>query len=329
MVSKYAVIAAVLGCFTLGLTTNVFAGIDPQNVVGPEKCIECHKGAGRAWQGTHHFATFTKMHKEDKAKTIADKMGVKSIKSEPTCMGCHYTVDSTEKAISGISCESCHGAAKGWVKIHNDFGGKNVKRDAETPDHKSKRIADSVAAGMIRPEDIYHVAQNCYQCHTVPNEKLVEKGGHTAGSDFELVSWSQGEVRHGFQKSNDKSNDEATPERKRILYVVGRVLDLEYGLRGVAEVTGATGYAVKMAKRTKQALGHVDAINKALKDADLGEIYAIGKGAALKPNNKAALTSAADSISQHAQAFLSKNATANLSAVDSLIPGTTKGKATQ
>ena len=38
----------------------------------------------------------------------------------------------------------------------------------------------------------------------VPEERLVNVGGHTAGSAFELVSWSQGEVRHNLQKSAGK-----------------------------------------------------------------------------------------------------------------------------
>ena len=93
---------------------------DPDKVVGPEKCLECHKSEGKAWQKTLHFLTFQEMHKRDKAKQIADKMGVKRIKNEATCMQCHYTSDASGEAVAGISCESCHGAAKGWVKVHND-----------------------------------------------------------------------------------------------------------------------------------------------------------------------------------------------------------------
>src|SRR3989338_4568942 len=192
---------------------------DPEKVVGPEKCLECHKSESKAWQKTHHFLTFQEMHKRDKAKQIADKMGVKRIKGESTCMQCHYTADASGDAVAGISCESCHGAAKGWVKVHNDYGGKDVKQEQESHDHKAKRIADAVAAGMIRPDDIHAVAQNCFQCHTVPNEKLVEVGGHKAGSEFELVSWSQGEARHNYAKSDGKGNLEASPERRRVMYI--------------------------------------------------------------------------------------------------------------
>ncbi len=49
---------------------------------------------------------------------------------------------------------------------------------------------------MIRLHAIYDLAKTCYGCHVVPQEDLVNKGGHRAGSAFELVSWSQGEVLH-------------------------------------------------------------------------------------------------------------------------------------
>jgi len=43
----------------------------------------------------------------------------------------------------GVSCESCHGAAKRWLTIHNDYGAGKT-RDTETPEHKEKRHADAV-----------------------------------------------------------------------------------------------------------------------------------------------------------------------------------------
>lgn len=298
---------------------------DHTKVVGAQKCVQCHKKENTAWQETHHFKVFNTLHKSDDAKKISDAMGIKNIKKDPTCAGCHYTVNKTNEPIAGISCESCHGPAANWVDLHNDYGGKDVKKDQETAEHKAKRFKDAEAGGMLRPENVYNVAQNCFQCHTVPNEKLVEVGGHKAGSDFELVSWSQGEVRHNFQRGAGK-NAEATPERKRVLYVVGRLLDLEYGLRGVAEVTKANKYAVEMAKRTKRAIEYLKQINGAMPDGKLQEAQKIGEGAELKPNNKAALLGAAEKVKKIAQEMAMKDG-ATLAAVDSLIPGEPKGHA--
>ena len=64
---------------------------------------------------------------------------------------------------------------------------------------------------MRNPVNVYLLAQSCYRCHTVPDERLVNVGGHHAGSlDFELVSWSQGTVRHNFVRTDGKVNAEVT-----------------------------------------------------------------------------------------------------------------------
>src|SRR5206468_4857753 len=107
----------------------------------------------------------------------------------------------------GISCESCHGAAADWNLAHSN---------KDDPD----RLKKAEKLGMIRPTNFYRVAANCFQCHTVPEEKLVNVGGHKAGSEIELVTWTQGEVRHNLQRSNGKKNEEAPPERRRMLYIV-------------------------------------------------------------------------------------------------------------
>ena len=60
---------------------------------------------------------------------------------------------------------------------------------------------------MNNPHNIYLIARQCYDCHTVPNERLVNVGGHLAGSqDFELVAWSQGMVRHNFLRTGGTTN---------------------------------------------------------------------------------------------------------------------------
>lgn len=297
---------------------------DHSKVVSPDKCIECHKQAGQSWEKTHHAMVFNKFHRSKDAKAIAKAMGIKRIKKDSTCMQCHYTVGAEKKPIAGVSCESCHGPGKDWVKIHNDYGGKDIKKADESPSHKAKRIASAERNGMIHPSNIYNVAQNCFQCHTVPNEELVEVGGHKAGSDFELVSWSQGEVLHNYNTGNGK-NVESSAERKRVMYVIGRVLDLEYGLRGVAEITKVTGYAAKMAKRVKRALGYIKQINETAKIPELDEIYNIGKSVKLSANNKKAALDAANKISSIAKKLAVSDAVLSKSMIDALIPSERKG----
>ena len=114
---------------------------------------------------------------------------------------------------------------------------------------------------MRRPSDLYPVGANCFQCHLVPNEKLVNIGKTTTGTvGFELVERSQGAMRHNFLQSQlggSKENLEQPPERKRIMYFVGRALDLEFSLRGFAIATEQGVYAKSMQRRVRNAVAEI------------------------------------------------------------------------
>jgi hypothetical protein len=310
------------------------ASPDPMKVQGPESCGECHKQEVEAWKLTHHFATFNDMHRTDDAKAIAEKMGIHRIKSESLCLDCHYTSKQTAdgvQVIAGVSCESCHSAAHDWINIHNDYG-KGFTKATEPADHKSARIAAALKAGMLRPDDIYSVAENCYKCHIVKDEKLVNVGGHTAGSaDFSLVSYSQGEVRHNFLDSGGKLNADDPPARLRMLYAVGTLLDLEYSLRAVARSTEKATYALTYAHRVKAVKAALAKINELAPTKEIGDVLAATAGISLKLNNADELNGAADKVQALAQAFAAAHNGSDLAALDPLLPGpdTYKGKVYQ
>lgn len=320
---------ALLGALVLGpgIAEAQELHLDPAKVMGPDACGECHKSSVEAWKGSHHFSTFKTLPREKKARAIADKMGLKRIKSGSECLSCHFTsaaVNGKTKPIAGITCESCHGAGRDWIKVHSDFGGKGVKAENETAAHKAERYKKSEAAGMIRPGSLYQVANNCFGCHTVPNEKLVNVGGHAAGSKIELVAWSQGEVRHNVWYS--KENNVSPIERLRMIYLVGRALDLEFALRGVAKATKKADYAVKMAKRAKKARKRIKAIAKLVDAPELMAMYSAAKSAKLKLNNEAKLTAAADEVARHAQALASKYDGSTFGGLDKVLPAAKKYK---
>ena len=321
MIKIYCVVSIIFYSLLGGLVSADDYRLDPTKVRGPDACGECHKETVKSWKESHHSSTFKDMPRSDEAREIADKMGIKRIKSESDCLTCHFTLAEEEaavKPIAGISCESCHGAGSDWIDVHSDFGGKDAKAENESVAHKIKRYADSEAAGMIRPSNLYALAQNCYGCHTVPNEKLVNVGGHTAGSNFELVRWSQGEVRHNLWYTDD--NTEASLERRRMLYIIGKMLDFEYALRGVAKATEGAEYAKSMAKRAKKALAFLNKIDETVDDPSLTGIVNIGAKAKLKLNNEAALNAAAEKVSEFARQFGSEERGALLSGVDALLP---------
>lgn len=301
--------------------------LDPANVAGPDACGECHKSSVAVWKKTRHAITFKELSRKKEAKKIAKNLGIRRMKADSACLSCHFTsavVKGKVKPIAGITCESCHGAGKKWIKEHGDYGGKGVTMESEKPDHKIARYAKSEAAGMIRPMRLYKVAANCYGCHTVPNEKLVNVGGHPAGSKFDLVAWSQGEVRHNVWYS--KENNEASAARKRMMYIVGKALDLEFALRGIAKATQKATYAVAMAKRASAAGKAMKKIAAAVKTPEIEAIVATANGVKLKLNNSANLTAAADKIGAQAKKFSRAHDGSKFAAVDALLPGADKYK---
>ena len=295
--------------------------INPDEVRGPDACGECHKKSVEIWKATPHATTFQNLPRSEKAKEIAKAMGIRRIKNESDCLSCHFTsadVDGKIKPIAGITCESCHGAGKNWIDVHSDFGGKGITAENEDPDHRKTRYETSVAAGFIRPADLYKVAENCYQCHTVPNEKLVNVGGHPAGSKFELVAWSQGDIRHNIWHT--KENEVAPMPRQRLMYILGQTLDLEFALRGVAKATEKANYAVAMAKRAKIAEKRIEKIAELVDIPEIGQILSIAGAAKLKLNNEEQLLAAANEVKKEALKLATNYDGGNLQAIDALLP---------
>jgi hypothetical protein len=313
-----------------GLSADGFAAPDPAKTVGPNACAECHKQEVEAWKGTRHFKTFREMPRNTKATAIAKKMGVRRIRSESLCLNCHYTVQQkgpSEEPIAGISCESCHSAGRDWIKVHSGYSGKTVK--TETKAEAAERWKLAASKGMIRPSLLYQLAKNCFGCHVVPQEDLVNKGGHQAGSAFELVSWSQGEVRHNTWTSKGKENVPASAERKRLLYLVGLGVELETALRAVGKATARKTYAFAMAKRADVARKQLAVAAKAVPDVpEIATIVEFGHSAGLKLNNERLLTAAADGISKMLTSITEKYDGSTMAGLDNLIPGPDKFKGT-
>jgi hypothetical protein len=229
------------------------------------------------------------------------------------------------KPIAGVSCESCHGSGEAWIKVHSGFSGKTEQ--TETKAEEAARWKKADALGMIRPRSLYRLAKNCYSCHVVPQEKLVNVGGHPAGSPFELLSWSQGEVRHNTWYSKGSENKPADAARKRILYLVGRAVDLETAIRAIGKATARKLYAFEMAKRADRARQDLAAAAKAVPDVpELAKIVQLSHSAGLKLNNDPALTAAADGIAKQILSLTEKYDGSKLAGVDSLLPGPDKYK---
>jgi len=110
------------------------------------------------------------------AVRMAKIMGLENAATAPRCLACHALSVSADK--EGVSCESCHGPASGWLGEHTL---KNWKHE------------QSVARGMVDTLDLRQRTEQCLTCHMGTPDKNVDHELLAAGHPdlvFELDSYS-------------------------------------------------------------------------------------------------------------------------------------------
>jgi hypothetical protein len=156
--------------------------------VGPNECLNCHDhDEERAWYEKKEIPEVQRLFPDKAANAghinalkqleapkskefaaaigLADKYDLKG-----ACVQCHATVFAGD-ANAGVSCESCHGPASGYLKPHQTKGA----------------YEESVARyGMTRlVGNVQGWTQQCTNCHVMNDDRLI-KAGHPAGDDFDL-----------------------------------------------------------------------------------------------------------------------------------------------
>ena len=339
---------------------------DPARVLGVSKamCKKCHESEVAAWMKTKHYKADDHLS-APKAKEYAAAMGVAQaeLRKSSLCMNCHGTKTVDEKGDIhsleyGVSCSSCHGASggvkKGWLNPHGSFHETmTIPAAQETPAHRKARIAKIDKAGMIRPVRLYELARNCLSCHIVSNQKLVNKAKHGAmhKNGFELVEWSSGEVRHNFQQ--DKKTNRTVPSlwakrtggkeqnRKRLKFLVGLCVDLEFSVRNLSHVKdgdGKSDFAKFFAKRVAGRKEILEALMEALGDKAPSELEAVYEAvdsikiSKFNFKDSANAKKAVGTIAKNARAFAEKYDGSKIGAIDSVmsdILGKPRGKVFQ
>jgi hypothetical protein len=239
--------------------------------LGPDACQNCHKSEYEVWQKSKHAKGFNEFHRDPKVRDVIKVTGGRSPKQDPVCVVCHYTTGQKDAAtkpdqIAGPSCESCHGPASDWIKIHNDFGGPGVKSADEKPDHKAKRFADAAKVGMVRPESKFDVVSQCYGCHALGRATADSKtlsamidAGHPTNDAFEYIAYSQGQVHHRFYPPDTSANKPLTPAQKSEWYAVGQAAALVEATLGATKTDNAKYKAADAARiaKAKDVLGKI------------------------------------------------------------------------
>lgn len=335
-------LALLLGSMAVAETSSVATGpaaaapADPHKVLGNDTCVKCHAGEQAVWAATPHAQSFDQLHRRPEARQIAQRLGIESIKHGDRCAGCHYTrqtgvaeqgaATATGSAarhgvIAGVSCESCHGPARDWLDVHHDYGGPDVTRLSESPQHRQQRIARSVQLGMRNPHNVYLVAQSCYRCHTTADEELVNVGGHPAGSgDFELVAWSQGTIHHNFVSSDGKANQPSSPHRLRLMFIAGVIADTEASLRALATATQKANFGITAAQRAARAGARLKSLAAKIDDPRLVQAADLFDSVQLKLNHQGPLVAAADELAQLGYDFAENPPRTSLETIDRFVP---------
>jgi hypothetical protein len=270
--------AAVSAAAFLGLAAIWGSATAEPFYQGPQKCQECHRAEHGVWEKTKHAESFREIHRKPAVKDIITAAGGDAnMRRNEVCVTCHFTATQADanaraSATAGPSCESCHGASSDWFAIHNDYGGPSAKRETETAAHKQERIQKATQAGMIGPAMHFDVARNCLSCHGLaraglPPEtvsKMID-AGHSAGSAFEFVRFSQGTVRHRFYPPNVTENSEANAAELSRMFVSGHAAALvQTASIGAA---GSAKYQEAVKKTAADARAALDAIKGQVPEA--------------------------------------------------------------
>jgi len=249
---------------------------DRARIEGHEKCIDCHIQEVQAWLASRHATSaFDLLRTSPTSRDYAKDLGIRpsDIARKSLCITCHATPSQNQAGaatvISGVSCEACHNAAggeNGWLNLHAVYGPRGTRRGDETDTHFAEREANCKKAGQLRSANTYELVKRCFSCHVVSNEALAEVG-HDHGDRFEVVEKMLGDVRHNFFLNRRNNSEVATlwtdslhhdtgrtaAGRKRVLFIVGQLVDIETSLRSLAKATDENDLSDLMIERIEDA----------------------------------------------------------------------------
>jgi hypothetical protein len=157
------------------------------------KSSSCHGGAGPkrnqyiTWSQKDFHTKAYAVLLNARSERIAEGLGISSAPSSVRCTVCHSPLQSVAPSRllraahpdEGVSCETCHGAAGGWLRGHTRTDWNYNTR---------------VAAGMRDLRNLYVRANSCVACHQNLSPELL-KAGHP-DLFFELDGQSVAEPKH-------------------------------------------------------------------------------------------------------------------------------------
>jgi hypothetical protein len=323
---------------------------DRSQFIGARTCIDCHRSEYVSWLNMAHSNNRT--NRFEGTDSGIDTKYQKLNGNTDLCYTCHTLPEDErfgrKQVETGVSCESCHGAAggeDGWLNRHAVYGPNVTQLDQETPEHFKERIAYCENAGMIRPERQFDVAKNCLSCHIPADARLFEAGHKVSFAKFSLVPYMLGEVRHNFhldQRTNAKTPSLDTKRRNcspvkrvRLYFIIEQLARMEVALNSLAGLPSEEALEDRLADELigifDDAAGELEEFTEVLMeepDAEgelvteeeaaplLAAIEEFGTFEKLDPLTRADAAAAAARISALANEFLSRHDGGRLGVLD-------------
>ena len=159
---------------------------------------------------------------------IAGILNLGKAENAPRCLACHSLDPPAEQrsrsfdVSEGVSCESCHGPASGWLGPHTERGFTYEK---------------SAALGMYDVRDLTKRTEKCLGCHVGSEEKYVDHEMIAAGHpllQFELGSFSAVMPQHWKQTASPLDPERADPGYEVREMAVGQAVNLRESLQLLA-----------------------------------------------------------------------------------------------
>jgi len=161
--------------------------------------------------------------REARSRAIAQRLGLGEASGEPMCLGCHATPGGARgvrfQTGDGVGCESCHGAAGGWLSSHYAVGGT----------HQA-----NVRNGLVELDDPRVRARTCLNCHygsredgQFVNHRIMAAGHPRISFELDLFSTLQQHylIDRDYYIDRRKKNPDGTQ-----IWAIGQAMALQRSL---------------------------------------------------------------------------------------------------
>jgi hypothetical protein len=180
------------------------------------------------WQKKDRHAQAYGVLFNDRSRVIARRLHLGEAADSPACRTCHALAVPARQQRGpleledGVSCESCHGAASGWLEGHR----------SESWTHQQ-----SVAAGMTDLRDVQVRAAVCLSCHLGAAGKTVNHDLIAAGHPqlaFELDNYSEGMPAHWLAFADRPAGESDRATHRARAWAVGQAASFRADLEQIA-----------------------------------------------------------------------------------------------